>query len=279
MESVRAGIVSEVVVVDDASNDRTAELASKEGAHVIPLPGNGGKGTAVFEGLLHCKRSGAEAVVLADADLLSGFTPRQVAYMLEQLEISHVGKDGKLVTIDMAIHPQTEDNRQCPIPFSGFRAIRLSALNFLFVKDAKGIWQHANSKPARRFREAGANTSGLELALRWWLEDSTRNLAEEHGQIMTKIAFRGSGANRALQENAMRDVMRILWPRDCRAYDIRRARREEEENRQAEESMRKEIGRGKESLQSPGRLANFGRKADGGLRQIPPVMRRGQTVA
>jgi len=225
MDSVKASIVSEVVVVDDGSTDKTAELARMQGANVIPLLKNMGKGSAVFEGLLYCKRKGADAVVLADADLLSGFMPAIVRYMLEELEISHVNEKGKLVKADMTIHPQKEDICHCPIPFSGFRAIRLSALNFLFAKDGKGEWQHANSKPAMRFREAGAHASGLELALRWWLKGSIRNLAEEHGQIMTKIAYRNDERNKAVQKNAMLDVMHSLWSRDCQAYDIRRERR------------------------------------------------------
>jgi len=43
-----AGIV---IVVDDGSVDRTAEIAAAAGAHVIRFPRNGGKGNALGTGL------------------------------------------------------------------------------------------------------------------------------------------------------------------------------------------------------------------------------------
>jgi glycosyltransferase involved in cell wall biosynthesis len=43
--------VPRVLVVDDGSDDRTAEAAREAGAEVLRLPVNGGKGTAIREGL------------------------------------------------------------------------------------------------------------------------------------------------------------------------------------------------------------------------------------
>jgi glycosyltransferase involved in cell wall biosynthesis len=57
---------AEVIVVDDGSRDRTAELAEGAGARVIRLPQNRGKGAAVRAGVL---AAAGDPVLFADADL------------------------------------------------------------------------------------------------------------------------------------------------------------------------------------------------------------------
>ncbi|MCL6595355.1 MAG: glycosyltransferase family 2 protein [Firmicutes bacterium] len=71
--------LSEVVVVSDGSEDRTAEVARRAGARVIELPFNMGKGAAMREGL---RATTAEVVVFLDADLV-GLTSEHVAALLE----------------------------------------------------------------------------------------------------------------------------------------------------------------------------------------------------
>jgi glycosyltransferase involved in cell wall biosynthesis len=56
-----------VLVVDDGSEDATAEVAEEAGAEVLRLERNLGKGGAVFEGSKHLK---CEVVLLIDADLV-----------------------------------------------------------------------------------------------------------------------------------------------------------------------------------------------------------------
>lgn len=68
-----------VWVVDDGSEDATAECARKAGAEVLTLPQNQGKGGAVFAG---AARVDAEVVVLLDADLL-GLRPEHVTALAE----------------------------------------------------------------------------------------------------------------------------------------------------------------------------------------------------
>lgn len=58
--------VSEIIVVDDASSDETAELARQAGATVISLPNNMGKGGALNTGV--AKATG-DIVALLDGDL------------------------------------------------------------------------------------------------------------------------------------------------------------------------------------------------------------------
>ncbi len=59
--------LDEIIVVDDGSKDKTAEISEKLGVKVIRLSGNQGKGRAMQEGL---KATQTEIIVFFDADLL-----------------------------------------------------------------------------------------------------------------------------------------------------------------------------------------------------------------
>ena len=59
-------LINHVILVNDGSQDRTAEIARQEGVEVIDLPSNHGKGEAVNIGLRHIN---ADIAVLLDADL------------------------------------------------------------------------------------------------------------------------------------------------------------------------------------------------------------------
>ena len=59
-------VVTEVIVVDDASTDRTALVAEKAGARVIRATTNSGKGAALNQGIAAAR---GEIVVFLDADL------------------------------------------------------------------------------------------------------------------------------------------------------------------------------------------------------------------
>ncbi|MFI5301278.1 MAG: glycosyltransferase family 2 protein [Polyangiales bacterium] len=65
----RAGTyVDRVLVIDDGSHDKTAELARQAGAEVLSLNPNRGKGGALRAGLDRAVELGAEVVVTLDAD-------------------------------------------------------------------------------------------------------------------------------------------------------------------------------------------------------------------
>jgi glycosyltransferase involved in cell wall biosynthesis len=63
-----AKYVSQVLVVDDGSSDRTAEIASLAGSEVIRHETNKGKATALKTGLQKAKELGYPFVVMLDAD-------------------------------------------------------------------------------------------------------------------------------------------------------------------------------------------------------------------
>ena len=58
----------EVVVVDDGSSDRTAEIARLAGAHVIRHARNVGKGMAIRSAFLHARDRMPDVLVLLDGD-------------------------------------------------------------------------------------------------------------------------------------------------------------------------------------------------------------------
>jgi glycosyltransferase involved in cell wall biosynthesis len=73
----------EVVVVDDGSTDRTAEIAEREGARVVRLPYNLGIGAAVQTGHQYARDHGFQIAVQVDGD--GQHDPREIPKLLEPL--------------------------------------------------------------------------------------------------------------------------------------------------------------------------------------------------
>jgi glycosyltransferase involved in cell wall biosynthesis len=71
----------EVVVVDDGSDDRTAEIAAREGASVIRHASRRGVGQAFHSGLAHGIERQADLIVSIDAD--GQFDPRDIPALIE----------------------------------------------------------------------------------------------------------------------------------------------------------------------------------------------------
>jgi len=78
----------DVIVVDDASNDRTVERAQNAGAIVLKRGKNGGKGAALTQGFQYVLKQGFDAVIALDAD---GFhDPGQIPKFLETYQRTHI---------------------------------------------------------------------------------------------------------------------------------------------------------------------------------------------
>ena len=78
----------DVIVVDDASTDRTAERAEAAGASVLRCMVNGGKGSALTAGFKYVLAQGYDAVIALDAD---GFhDPDEISSFLEAYRRTHL---------------------------------------------------------------------------------------------------------------------------------------------------------------------------------------------
>ena len=79
----------EVVVVDDGSTDRTGELATAAGAHVVRHPTNLGVGAAFGTGIRAALERGADLIVNMDAD--GQFEPGDISRLVEPVVTGEAG--------------------------------------------------------------------------------------------------------------------------------------------------------------------------------------------
>lgn len=84
------GVVDELVVVDDHSNDDTVTIASHHGGHIVNHFGPSGKGQAMAAGLA---ATTSDLVVFLDADVLNtteDFVPRLLQPLVERSDVQLV---------------------------------------------------------------------------------------------------------------------------------------------------------------------------------------------
>jgi len=81
--------LDQVILVDDGSIDKTAEIGEKLGVKVIRLPkiGGSGKGNAIKQGL---KATDAKIIVFFDADLI-GLSKKHVSSLVEPMHKENIG--------------------------------------------------------------------------------------------------------------------------------------------------------------------------------------------
>jgi len=74
----------EVIVVDDGSSDRTAEVARLAGASVVKHEGNRGYGHTIRDLLTEARQRNADVLVILDAD--SQHNPDEIPYLVEGIK-------------------------------------------------------------------------------------------------------------------------------------------------------------------------------------------------
>ena len=122
LEAVKKSkLVDEIIVVDDGSDDRTAEVAMKMGVSVIVNDKNLGKGGALCRGL---KNSQSDVILFLDADLC-GLKPEDVDHLLQPV----ISGDWDMTIGIFANGRLATDLAQKVAPFlSGQRAIKRKIL-------------------------------------------------------------------------------------------------------------------------------------------------------
>ncbi|MEM3059910.1 MAG: glycosyltransferase family 2 protein [Candidatus Anstonellales archaeon] len=210
LKLIKWGTIDDFVVIDDGSTDNTASVARNLGAKVISLPENKGKGTAFLEGLLYAKRNGADILISVDADLVSPLTERQIAKA-----ILMIWKEKQ----NMVVFPVYEGGGYTGCNSSGQRAIKVSALNFLFEGDGLDI-RLSNSKPAKRFMEM-CKGYGLEKTLDYYIK-STSYINRLDFAMRFLEPFRHMSAG--CQNEEVDRCLAIIWKRKRRMELLKRVR-------------------------------------------------------
>ena len=147
------GLVSQLLVVNDHSNDDTVVVATRHEARVITLEGPSGKGEAMSAGL---EQATSDLIVFLDADVLNtttDFVPRLVQPLLERPDIQLVkgyyerplhnmptggGRVNELAArpILSLLYPGLGEIRQ---PLAGETAGRRSAFEEITLESAYGV--------------------------------------------------------------------------------------------------------------------------------------------
>jgi glycosyltransferase involved in cell wall biosynthesis len=133
---------NEVIVVDDGSTDRTAEIATQAGAFVVRFPQNRGVGAAVACGLATARDRGADVAVQVDGDgqHVAGGVPRLVAQVVDGANLVigtrfetgfSMGRIRRTVTKFFAWAVAQQVGRPISDPTSGFRAFDRRAMDAL----------------------------------------------------------------------------------------------------------------------------------------------------
>ncbi len=142
-------LVDEVIVVSDGSRDATVDTARRQGARVVALPENQGKGGAIAAGLAV---TGAELILLLDGDLV-GLTAEHVNDLLLPVLMG---------TADVSIGQITHDFIQTLFPIlSGQRALRRCVLEGVAELENTGFGIEAALN--RYLKTAGLHTRTVPL--------------------------------------------------------------------------------------------------------------------
>ncbi|MGK2947538.1 MAG: glycosyltransferase, partial [Acidimicrobiales bacterium] len=189
----------EVVVVDDGSRDRTADVALAAGAdQVVVLPENRGKGAAVRAGVAAAR---GRTIAFTDADL--AYSPDQLERVLLQIE------DGWDVAVGNRRHPDTvRVGGAGALRDLGSRCINLLAMAVLLSHP------HDTQCGLKAFRsDVARSIFGLSRVDRFAFDIEILHLVERHELSLVEVPVRLEMGERSTVRLA-RDTLRLvrdLW--------------------------------------------------------------------
>lgn len=130
----------EILVVDDGSDDNTADIAQKAGARVVRHPNNIGNGAAIKTGI---RESRGKVLVMLDAD--GQHSPQDIPRFLEEIGRYDMVVGARIQSSDTAMHRDIGNkiyntlasyvsDRRIEDLTSGFRAIKRDiAFKFIYL--------------------------------------------------------------------------------------------------------------------------------------------------
>nr|WP_319540140.1 glycosyltransferase family 2 protein [uncultured Methanospirillum sp.] len=191
--------VGRVVVVDDGSIDRTAEIAWLSGADVVRVEPNKGKANAVRAGIARAREIGCNAMVMLDAD--GQHNPSEIPDLLDPIlsgeadlvigsrclngnsqEIPSYRRLGQ-ITLDIATN--LECSYKCTDSQSGYRALSKKAIErFDFPSDGYNL----ESDMIEHYSRIGLKITEVPITVRYEVPFKHKKNPLSHGaDIITHI--------------------------------------------------------------------------------------------
>lgn len=196
--------VDRVIVVDDGSSDRTADIARLAGAEVIQLDNNTGKAYALLLGLRHARKTGCSIAVMLDAD--GQHDPSEIQRVASLVRIGKadlvigsrfLNKDQKIPgyrvigqkTLDLFTNigakTRVTDSQ------SGFRALSIQALDNL---DFKSEGYNVESEMITHFAKLGLPIMEVPITVNYDIPNKHKINPVSHGvgvltRLITIIAY------------------------------------------------------------------------------------------
>jgi glycosyltransferase involved in cell wall biosynthesis len=191
-------IVQKVIVVDDGSSDRTADVARYAGAEVIRLQQNHGKAFALILGLQKARDLGCRAAVTFDGDgqHTTQDIPRVVKPVLDakaDLVIGSrflEGKNGvpayrRAGQRALDVFTTIGSGHRCTDSQSGFRAFSQKALNNL---DFSSTGYNIESDMIAHFSERGLTIAEVPISVRYEVPHKHKMNPIRHGlEVLARI--------------------------------------------------------------------------------------------
>ncbi len=187
-----------VIVIDDGSSDRTAEMAKLAGAEVIRHPFNKGKGAALKTGFKEASKNGTKVIVTMDTD--GQHDPEEIPKLIAPILSGeadmvngsrYMNGNGKNTPFYRRIGQNVLDtatNMNSGLSItdtqSGFRAFAAqTAPVFRFRSDGLAI----ESEMLMDAANAGLKVKEVEIGVRYDVDCSTENPVSHGLKVMVKV--------------------------------------------------------------------------------------------